>query len=170
MSTITQTNRLKLRHIKPSDTEFLFDLYNQDAFIEHIGDRGLSGLAKTREFIQAVQANYQKHGFWLYLLEDRQSLEPIGVNGLVQRDYLDAPDIGFAISEAHWGQGFAYESSLAVLEHARALKLDTLYAIISPGNIASIRLIEKLSFDFVKQAQLSSEENAVNLYQKLLIQ
>ena len=166
----TQTNRLKLRLIKPSDAEFLFDLYNQDTFIEYIGDRGLSSLAKTREFIQAAQANYEKYGFWLYLLEDRQSLEPIGVNGLVQRDYLDAPDIGFAISEAYWGQGYAYESSLAVLDHARDLKLDTLYAIISPGNIASIRLIEKLSFDFVKQAQLSTEEDAVNLYQKLLIQ
>jgi len=165
---IIQTNRLQLRHITPSDAAFLFDLYNQDAFIEHIGDRGLSSLSKTREFIQAVQANYEKYGFWLYLLEDEQSLEPIGVNGLVQRDYLDAPDMGFAISEAYWGQGFAYESSQAVLEHARKLKLNKLYAIISPGNNASIRLIEKLGFVFVKQEQLTPGENAVNLYQIIL--
>lgn len=91
------------------------------------------------------------------------------MNGLVQRDYLDAPDIGFAISEAYWGQGFAYESSLAVLKHARALKLNKLYAIISPGNVASIKLIEKLGFGFVKQEPMTPEDNTVNLYQKLLM-
>ena len=56
-----------------------------------------------------------------------------------------------------------------MLDHARELKRDKLYAIVSPDNNASIQLIEKLSFDFVKQAQLTPEENAVNLYQKLLM-
>jgi len=165
---ITQTNRLQLRHIIQSDAEFLFDLYNQPAFIEHIGDRGVSSLAKARQFVDSVLANYEKHGFWLYMVEDRLTGEPVVINGLVKRDYLDAPDIGFAISEAYWGQGYAYESSLAVLDHARHLKLEKLLAIISPANIASIQLIEKLGFDFVEQEQLTPEEQAVNLYRIIL--
>ncbi|KAA3638702.1 MAG: N-acetyltransferase [Proteobacteria bacterium] len=163
---ISQTNRLQLRHINQSDADFLFDLYNQAPFIKHIGDRGLSSLSKTRDFIEVVRANYKKYGFWLYLVEDKLTKEPIGVNGLVRRDYLDAPDIGFAISQDYWRQGFAYESSLAVIEHARQLKLHKLLAIISPNNISSIKLIEKLGFSFVKQDQFNPEEQAVNLYQK----
>lgn len=168
---ITQTIRLQLRHINQSDADFLFDLYNQAPFIEHIGDRGLSSLSKTRDFIEGIQANYKKYGFWLYLVEDKLTKEPIGVNGLVQRDYLDAPDIGFALSQKYWSQGFALESSQAVIEHARQLKLKKLLAIISPNNTSSIKLIEKLGFDFVKQDQLApeeQEEQTVNLYQKTL--
>jgi len=165
---VTQTNRLQLRHIVPSDADFLFDLYNQPAFIEHIGDRGVSSLAKAHQFVEGVLANYEKHGFWLYLVEDRLTGEAVGINGLIKRDYLDAPDIGFAISQTHWSKGYAYESSLAVLEHARHLKLEKLFAIISPTNVASTKLIEKLGFDFVKQEQLTPEEQAVNLYRIIL--
>ena len=89
---ITQTNRLQLRHINQSDAAFIFNLYNQAPFIMHIGDRGLSSLAKTRDFIKVIQANYKKYGFWLYLVEDKLTKEPVGINGLVQRDYLDAPE------------------------------------------------------------------------------
>lgn len=165
---ITQTNRLQLRHINKTDAEFLFELYSQPAFIKHIGDRSVSSLAKAHQFVDGVLANYEKHGFWLYLVEDRQTGEPVGINGLVKRDYLAAPDMGFAISEAYWGQGYAYESSLAVLDHARQLKLEKLLAIISPTNVTSTKLIEKLGFDFVKQEQFTLEEQVVNLYQKVL--
>lgn len=165
---ITQTNRLQLRHINQSDAAFIFNLYNQAPFIMHIGDRGMSSLSKTRDFIKVIQANYKKYGFWLYLVEDKLTKEPVGINGLVQRDYLDAPDIGFALSQKFWSQGFALESSQAVIEHARQLKLKKLLAIISPNNTSSIKLIEKLGFDFVKQDQLAPEEQTVNLYQKTL--
>ncbi len=165
---ITQTNRLQLRHITQSDVGFLFDLYNQAAFIKNIGDRGLSSLAKTRTFIEGIQANYDKYGFWLFLVEDKQTKQAIGINGLIQRDYLEAPDIGFALDQNCWSQGYALESSQAVIEHARQLKLNKLLAIVSPHNVSSIKLLEKLDFGFVKYDQLTESEEAVNLYQRML--
>lgn len=165
---IKETQRLRLRHFKQSDAEFLLKLYNQPAFIENIGDRGINTLEDAEKFIKIVQAHYQQHGFWLYLVEDKTSQQPVGINGLIQRNYLDVPDIGFALDKHYWSQGFALESAQAVLEHAKNLSIETIAAIVSPNNTSSINLLQKLGFHFIKYDQLAADEKAVNYYEKIL--
>lgn len=134
---IKTTQRLTLRHIETEDAEFLLQLYNQPAFLQYIGDRGVHTLSDAKQFIAHTQQNYKEHGFWLYLVEDKTSGQPVGVNGLIQRDYLEAPDIGFAIDERHWRKGYAFESAQAVIEHARDIALKELLAIVSIDNQSS---------------------------------
>jgi len=165
---IKETLRLRLRHFKQSDAEFLLKLYNQAAFIENIGDRGINTLGDAEKFIETVQTYYVKYGFWLYLVEDKSSQQPVGVNGLIQRDYLDVPDIGFALDQHYWSQGFALESGQAILKHAKEISLETIAAIVSPNNNSSINLLLKLGFHFIKYDQLAAAEKAVNYYEKTL--
>ncbi len=40
-------------------------------------------------------ASYEKNGFGLYRTALKDTDEPIGICGLVKRDGLDAPDVGF---------------------------------------------------------------------------
>ncbi|AOE48909.1 GNAT family N-acetyltransferase [Kangiella sediminilitoris] len=161
---IKSTQRLLLRHINANDAKFLLKLYNQPAFLQQIGDRGVNTINNAKNFILRTQQNYKRYGFWLYLVEDKVSGEPIGVNGLIQRDYLEAPDIGFAIDEKHWRQGFAFESSQAVVEHAREIGQKELLAITSPDNENSIKLLTKLGFDFSKCDDLEGNGEEINLY------
>jgi RimJ/RimL family protein N-acetyltransferase len=92
-------------------------------------------------------ASHAKHGFGLDLVRRRDSGEAIGLCGLIQRDSLDAPDLGYAFLQAHHGQGFATEAAAAVLRHARdVLGLRRLHAITSPDNHGSVRVLEKNGF------------------------
>jgi len=79
----------------------------------------VSSLTKARQFVEDILANYAKHGFWLYIVEDKQTGEAVEINSFVKRDYLNTPDMGFAISESQWSNGYVYEFSLAIHEHAR---------------------------------------------------
>ena len=162
--TITNTKRLVLRHIEPKDAAFLLDLYNQTAFKENIGDRGVNNLEDAKKFIETTQGHYKHYGFWLYLIEEKSSGNAIGVNGLIQRDYLDAPDIGFAIHENHWRQGYAYESSQAVIQHAADIGYKELLAITSTNNHSSIQLLIKLGFGFAECNDFEGNGGSINLY------
>lgn len=161
---IAETKRLRLRHLKSSDAKFIYQLYNQPSFIKYIGDRGVHSVADAKIFIKKVQDNYQQFGFWLYLVEDKETRQPLGVNGLIQRDYLDAPDIGFALMPEHCGKGLAKESSLAVVHHAKQLKLATIYAITSPDNSTSESLLARIGFSFQRQDYFDNSTNVINLF------
>lgn len=162
---ITQTERLTIRYIEDKDASFLLDLYNQPAFLKNIGDRGIHDLDSAQEFINSTRQHYEQFGFWLYLLEETSTGQPVGVNGLLQRDFLDAPDIGFGIDQAHWRKGYAFESSQAILKHAADLGYNQLLAITSPNNQSSIKLLLKLSFDLSKCDDLEGRGEHVNLYE-----
>ena len=161
---IAQTNRLKIRQIVSKDAQFLLKLYNQPAFLKNIGDRGVNSLNQAARFIETTQKHYQEDGFWLYLLEEISTGIPIGINGLIQRDYLNAPDIGFAIDEQHWRKGYAYESSQAIIQHAQSLGYKEIVAITNPENQNSIQLLLKLGFDFSKCDDFEGNGEAINLY------
>jgi RimJ/RimL family protein N-acetyltransferase len=100
-------------------------------------------------------ASYQLHGFGLYLVALKSNAQSIGICGLVKRETLPAPDIGFAFLKAHWGQGYALEAAQAVLHHAfQELGLKCVLGITSVANERSARLLIKLGLQFQGQVQL----------------
>jgi len=89
----------------------------------------------------------------------------VGICGLFRREHLEHPDIGFALLPDFCGQGYAYEASVAVLAHARDdLGIKTLTAIVSPHNMASIALIEKLGLRFHRRITMPGDAEAISLY------
>jgi RimJ/RimL family protein N-acetyltransferase len=59
-------------------------------------------------------------------------------------------EIGWRLRRSAWGNGFASEASLAVLQHGfDTVGLDRVVADIHPDNAASIRVAEKIGMRFV---------------------
>jgi ribosomal-protein-alanine N-acetyltransferase len=145
-----ETERLYLRELTFADATFILELLNEPAFVEFIGDKGVRDVAGAEKYLRdGPITSYAKHGFglWCVTLKDGT---PIGSCGLLQRDFLPLPDIGYAFLSRHWGQGYALEAAEAVLREARGpLGLTTLHAITAFRNPASVRLLTKLGFDFV---------------------
>jgi RimJ/RimL family protein N-acetyltransferase len=163
---ILQTARLSLRTVEEADAPFYLNLLNTREFIENIGDRGIRTLAAARDAIAngpvAMQAAL---GHSIYLVELKDSGVAIGMCGLIKRDTLDDVDLGYAFLPPYFGQGYGHEAAAAVLEHARgALGMTRLVAITSPGNIASIALLEKLGMRFEKLVHLHPEDTGTRLY------
>ena len=150
--TVLETERLRLRQFAESDAAFVLELLNEPSWLRFIGDRGVRTLDDARGYItNGPQAMYARHGFSLLVVERTTDGAALGMCGLIKRDTLDAPDIGYAFLPRAWGQGYAREAAAAVLAYGhRALGLPRILAITDPENAASIKLLEDMGMRFVE--------------------
>lgn len=156
------TARLRLRPFCLDDAPFVVRLLNEPSFIEHIGDKGVRTLDDARRYLETgPMASYATHGHGLLVVERISDGAPIGMCGLLKRDILEYPDLGYAFFPEAWGQGYAHEAARAVLEDAKKARV---LAIVSPGNASSIRLLEKLGFTYEGLKGLYPEEPEVAMY------
>ena len=83
----------------------------------------------------------------MYVVQLKSPALPIGMCGLVKRDFLSAPDLGFALLPDYLGRGYASEAAHAVVLHAKQkLGIARLYAIVKRDNRRSVRLLGRLGF------------------------
>jgi [ribosomal protein S5]-alanine N-acetyltransferase len=144
---IIETERLRLREIEPGrDDAFVLELLNDPGFIANIGDRGARDLVGANRYIVDGPArSYREHGFGLWLAELKATREPIGICGLVKRQGLADPDIGYALLARFAGRGYATEAAAATLTFARkTLGLSKIVAITTPSNAGSIAVLRKI--------------------------
>lgn len=163
---VLKTARLILSRFTLEDAAFILELLNEKEFIQNVGDKGVRTVEDACDYIQTgPQASYKEYGFGLYRVDLKETGEPIGMCGLLQRETLAHPDIGFALLKRYRGNGYAYESASAVLEYGRdELGLDRIDAIVSPGNQASIRLLEKIGLQFEGLVVLTDGAPEVKLF------
>jgi RimJ/RimL family protein N-acetyltransferase len=151
-----ETERLTFREVTLEDDSFVYELLNEPAYLQYIGDKGLRNLADAQKYITVgPQASYARHGFGLWRMALKESDIPVGMCGLLKRDGMEHTDLGYAILARYQGRGYAREAAVATLAYARnVLKLGTLQAVTAPENPASIGLLEKLGFKFDRMITL----------------
>jgi [ribosomal protein S5]-alanine N-acetyltransferase len=155
-----ETERLLLHEFTADDAPFVLRLVNEPAFLRYIGDRGVRNLEDARRYIaDGPVAGYERHGHGLMRVVRKADGAGIGMCGVLKRDALPDPDIGFTFFPAYWSQGYALESARAVMAHARqTLKLGRILAITTKDNEPSIRLLGKVGFRFDRLVQMGEEE------------
>ena len=164
-ASVIRTSRLDLRELEFGDAEFILELLNEAGFIRFIGDKGVRTLADARDYIrQGPMDSYLRNGFGLYAACLRDGT-PIGICGLVKREGLNAPDVGFALLSRYWSSGYAVESAAAVLAHARdILRIKRVLAITSPDNWSSIAVLEKIGLSFERMIRLVDHSPELKLF------
>lgn len=162
--TVAETQRLRLRRLLLDDAPFYRALLNDPTWLAHIGDRGVHTLADAQDHVRAhILAPYATQGYGMYLVQRRSDGAPLGLCGLVRREALPAPDLGFALLQGVQGQGYAREAAQAVLWHAFAeLRLPRVLAITAPANRRSMWLLERLGF--VYEGMVPVGERMLRLY------
>ncbi len=152
---IIETERLRISPLTLDDTPFIISLLNTEGYRKYIADRNVHTREDAERYLQiGPLKSYAEHGFGLckVLLKssnDEALWQPIGICGLLKRDYLDHPDIGFALLPEYESKGYAKESAEAVLRWAfEELRLPTIHAVVLPQNQASIKLLERLGLMF----------------------
>jgi RimJ/RimL family protein N-acetyltransferase len=146
------TDRLNMQWPEKHHANFIYRLLNSPAWLQFIGDRGIKNLSDAENYItNKLQAGFSEYGFGMYIMERKSDAECIGVCGLIQRSYLDRPDIGFAVLPEATGKGYTSEAAGAVLAYARQeLKPGQIYGITTEDNLASQRVLTKLGLVYQK--------------------
>lgn len=166
MNYILETERLRLREFTLSDTEFIIELLNSPGWIEFIGDRNVKTEEQAINYLKnGPLKSYLQNGFGLSLVEMKDKQQAIGMCGIIRRDNLENPDIGFALLPGFNGQGYAFEIASATLSHAtEKLKLPKISAITLGNNIRSIRLLEKIGLRYIGPFRFPDSEEELLLY------
>jgi ribosomal-protein-alanine N-acetyltransferase len=164
-SVIAETTRLRVRMLTLDDAGFVVELLNQPDFLRFIGDRGVRDLEQARTYLrEGPLTGYVLDGHGLNAVELHDGTL-IGLCGLLRREGLAAPDIGFAYLPAYYGQGYAREAAEAVLAHARqSLGIARVVAIVSPGNERSVALLRRLGLRDAGLVRLPGKDEDVLLF------
>ena len=101
--------------------------------------------------LSAKAHHWDRHGFGMWLLRDRETGGMVGRGGL-QHTYtagLQDVEAAWAIVPERWRQGLATELANACIEVGfRQLGLRSIVAFTLPDNIASRRVMEKAGFEY----------------------
>jgi len=156
---VLETERLFLRRMDAGDAEFILALLNEPSFLRYIGDKKVRTVEDAKQYIlNGPVASYERHGFGLCLVELKETHTPIGMCGLLKRNELLDPDIGFAFMPDFWKKGFAFEAAAAVMKDARErLNLPRVLAITNQDNEPSIKLLQKLGLQIERVIKLSTD-------------
>lgn len=161
-----ETARLTLLKMDENDAAFILRLVNEPSFLRYIGDRGVRTLDDARRYIaDGPMAGYSSYGYGLLRVVRTADGANVGMCGVLKRDTLPEPDIGFAFFPEHWSQGYAFESAGAVMKYAREVqRLGRILAITSIDNESSIRLLGKLGFRFDRLIAVGDDSTQLRLF------
>jgi RimJ/RimL family protein N-acetyltransferase/adenylate kinase family enzyme len=158
--------RIVLEPLAARDAEFLCELLNTPGFLTQIADRGVRTPAQARDYLRdGAQRSYAEHGFGLWRIGRRGDDTPLGIAGLLRRDFLDTVDLGYALLPEHQGQGYAREAAELCLDLAQArFGMRRVLAIVNADNAASIGLLRRLGFVDAGPLRLPGAEREVRRY------
>ncbi|MBC9795558.1 GNAT family N-acetyltransferase [Sinomicrobium sp. FJxs] len=161
-----ETDRLRLRELSLDDTEFVLELLNTPGWIRYIGDKNVRTEEQARDYLEnGPIKSYRENGYGLSLVEEKDGKRAIGMCGILKRDSLENPDIGYAFLPEFNGRGYAYEIASATLAYARdQLHIPTICAITLTDNKRSIALMEKIGLKFRQKIYRKEDEEELLLY------
>lgn len=146
---ILETERLRLRAFGADDFETYARWCGDVEAMRFIGD----GKPMTRDEawrgLAMVIGHWSLRGYGLWAAEEKTSGELIGRIGLYRPEGWPGLEVGWLVARERWGEGFAPEGAAAAMHHAfDVLSEPRLLSLIQPGNVASIRVAEKLGEHF----------------------
>jgi len=145
-----ETERLLIRRFSIEDIESSYRMNLDPEVSRYTHDGGVVSKSEIeRRIIEDVMGDYEKHGFGRMAVELKKNGQFIGFTGLKYLEDMDAVDLGFRFMREFWGHGYATESSRASLNYGfTELKLEEILAFVLPRNSGSIRVLEKLGFEY----------------------
>ncbi|MGB0338205.1 GNAT family N-acetyltransferase [Pseudomonas sp.] len=147
------TERLYLRQLEAGDWDLFLALHTDPTVIQYVCDAPSE--TETRERFESRLPHWlpgSRH--WLCLVVfDRQSGCAVGVTGLkLEPDEQATAEVGYLFLSGQHGKGYGFESLQRVMDYAHdILGLKVLKAVVTEGNAASCRLLEKCGFVFERR-------------------
>lgn len=152
-----ETPRLWIDGWNSHDAVAVFELLNSPGWKRYIGDRKIKTVGDAQHYIEKKLSLRSPQGHGAYALRMKKSGEMVGLLSLLQRDSLDAPDIGYALLPKYYGQGLAREAAGVLMHHLKRAPWEKVYGITHPANKASRYLLEDLDFQFQGMITMDSE-------------
>ena len=150
-----KTERLLLRKLEKTDANEIFFLRSNEDVLRYLGKEPTATIKEAEEFIDKINKSVEENEsiLWGIAMQNDPSII-IGTICLwnFQKEHYRG-EIGYILHPNHWRKGIMKEAIICVINYGfNVLKLHSIAAFLSPGNIGSSSVLE--STGFVKEAHL----------------
>ncbi len=144
---LLETDRLLLRPLEPTDLDAWWKAIWSDAEVTRfLPTRGPVPREAMPRRMERMAAHWNEHGIGVWAVRTKDDGPPVGHCGLIVNEPPDV-ELVYALGRAAWGRGFATEAAGRVARFAfEVLRLERLFALVFPENVASARVLEKVGF------------------------
>ncbi len=140
---VLRTARLRLRWFRQSDAAFVRGLLNEPAWID--AHRRAESAPTSRARPGSGSGWRRATGCWASVSGPSsgwRTASALGLAGVIQREGLPHPDIGYGFPARFWGQGYAREAAAATFDYCRrVLGMRHLLGTTAPENEPSGRVL-----------------------------
>jgi ribosomal-protein-alanine N-acetyltransferase len=144
------TPRLVLRALRLTDLDDLY-AYGSDPEIDRFTPWiHYTSREEARENLGEFLAEYEQHGMGAWGIEHRADQRLIGITNLSRPHPMNRRvELGYTISRAYWGQGYATEAVQALIRFGLdQMHLVRIEAVCLPEHQASARVMQKAGMQF----------------------
>jgi len=143
---ILETPRLILRQWKEADHEPYIELNLDKEVMEFFPS--VSTPEETMQQIERVTRHIEEYGYGFFAVERKDNHQFIGFTGLshprFESYFTPCVEIGWRLSKANWGRGFATEAAEACLAYGfKELALEEIYSFTAVLNKRSEQVMIK---------------------------
>jgi len=160
--------------MKAADSASLFAIWSDPEVTKYMNINCFTNETQAKEMIELLDNLSQENKAVRYSIIELESNKIIGSCGYnsLDSDHSKA-EIGYDISKAFWGKGYATEAISSLMDYAfTSLKLNRVEAKVVPENIPSIKVLEKLNFTYEGTMRKCEKSNGkfmdLSIYSKLI--
>lgn len=163
---VLKTARLRLRWFRQSDAAFVRGLLNEPAWIENIYDAQVRTDEQAAVWIrERLEARYWLLGYGFWAVERLEDGELLGLAGVIHREGLPHPDIGYGFPARFWGHGYAREAAAGTFDYCRqVLGMRHVMGTTAPENHSSGRVLLAIGMTDEGNQQTEAHEGLSRVY------
>jgi ribosomal-protein-alanine N-acetyltransferase len=146
------TRRLILRQLTLNDDQEIFELRSDERVLQHLIISKCKNLNEAKQFIEMINGGINRDEWIYWGITENGNDTLIGTFCIwhISKENSRA-EVGYALHPDHQGKGIMNEAMDVALDYGfNVMQLHSIEANVDPGNIASIKLLEKKGF--VKEA------------------
>jgi ribosomal-protein-alanine N-acetyltransferase len=143
-----ESSRIRLRSIKKSDNQLLFQLSSNKKNLEFFEMEPFNDISQATEFISTVIRDITKDNVYFWIIEDKESNESLGTICLwgFNEDKTSC-EVGYELLQSKQKRGYATQSLSMIIAFASStLGLKEITAITHEHHISSIKMLERHNF------------------------
>jgi ribosomal-protein-alanine N-acetyltransferase len=159
---VLETERLALREMRLGDLDFVSAMLADTELMRYYPQT--CSREDAAAWIKRQTERYERDGHGLWLVESKQSGEPVGQVGLIMQEVEGAPEpeIGYLIHRPFWRLGYAYEAAAATRELALGpLGMRRVISLVRPINVPSQAVARKLGMSLERTTSFRGFEHLV---------
>ena len=167
-----ETEHLRIRKFKMEDAKCLYENHLEEEVKKWIPNESYADLEEAQEavkfYVDCVNGRHLPYVFAVELKETGELIGDTGVNEVEGNP--NEVEIGYGICKKYSGNGYAAELLKAMTEFITGtFGVNVLYGRVMAGNNASVRVLQKNGYEFVKEEFGAEDDlygNGMLIYKK----